>query len=138
MKIYAVIDTNVLVSAMLKWSSVPGNIIEFAFSGIIIPVLNEEIVREYRTVLLREKFHLTEEIVDGVIHTLQEHGEYIDPEHLNMEWLDPKDAIFYEVVMKKRKEWDAYLVTGNIKHFPVEHYVVTPREMLDIIAKGSR
>ena len=25
MKLYAVIDTNVLVSAMLRWSSVPGN-----------------------------------------------------------------------------------------------------------------
>lgn len=42
MKRYAVIDTNVLVSAMLKWTSVPGNILEFAFSGTIIPVLNKE------------------------------------------------------------------------------------------------
>ena len=41
MKYYAVIDTNVLVSAMLKWTSLPGSIMEFAFSGAIIPVLNE-------------------------------------------------------------------------------------------------
>ena len=34
MKLYAVIDTNVLVSAMLKRDSVPGNIIEFVFNGI--------------------------------------------------------------------------------------------------------
>ncbi len=38
-----------------------------------------------------------------------------------------------EVVMEKRKSDDAYLVTGNIKHFPEKHFVVTPREMLDII-----
>ena len=44
MRRYAVIDTNVLVSAMLKWTSVPGNIMEFAFSGVIIPILNERIV----------------------------------------------------------------------------------------------
>lgn len=44
--IYAVIDTNVLVSAMLKWSSVPGNAIEFATSGVIVPVLNDDIVKE--------------------------------------------------------------------------------------------
>ena len=50
MRIYAVLDTNVLVSAMLKYSSVPGNILEFAFQGVITPVLNEEIVREYREV----------------------------------------------------------------------------------------
>ena len=48
MKFYAVIDTNVLVSAMLKWNSVPGNIMELVFSGTIVPLLNEQIVKEYR------------------------------------------------------------------------------------------
>lgn len=33
MPYYAVIDTNVLVSAMLKWNSVPGNVVSFAFDG---------------------------------------------------------------------------------------------------------
>lgn len=37
------------------------------------------------------------------------------------------------IVMKKRKDKDAYLVTGNIKHFPQEPFVVTPREMMEII-----
>ena len=46
---------------------------------------------------------------------------------------DPKDRVFYEVVMEERKTEDAYLVTGNIKHFPAEKFVVTPREMLDIV-----
>ena len=31
------------------------------------------------------------------------------------------------------KAEDAYLVTGNIRHFPLEPYIVTPRQMLDII-----
>ena len=44
MKYYAVIDTNVLVSAMLKWQSVPGKILELAFSGLIIPLFNDEIL----------------------------------------------------------------------------------------------
>ncbi|MBO5597587.1 MAG: putative toxin-antitoxin system toxin component, PIN family [Oribacterium sp.] len=133
MKRYAVIDTNVLVSAMLKWSSVPGNIIEFAFSGVIIPVLNERIVSEYREVLLREKFHLTKEIVDDVIQALEDQGEYIDTDNMDYELLDPKDVVFYAIVMEKRKEEDTYLVTGNIKHFPPVSYVVTPKEMLDVI-----
>ncbi len=76
MHYYAVIDTNVLVSAMLKFQSVP-----------------------------------VEEIIP-----------------------DPKDIVFYEVVMEGRREHDdAYLVTGNIKHFPVKSFVVTPKEMLDIM-----
>ena len=137
MRRYAVIDTNVLVSAMLKWTSVPGNILEFAFSGVIIPVLNPEIVNEYREVLMRPKFHLTAEIVDDVIHALEEQGEYLDPEHLDINFPDPKDAIFYEVVMEKRKTDNAYLVTGNSKHFPVKPYVVTPKEMLDILLQNE-
>jgi hypothetical protein len=46
---------------------------------------------------------------------------------------DLGDVVFYAVLMEKRKEEEAYLVTGNLKHFPVRSYVVTPREMLDII-----
>lgn len=46
MRYYAVIDTNVIVSAMLKWNSVPGNILELAIEGPITPVLNEKILEE--------------------------------------------------------------------------------------------
>ncbi|MCR5829327.1 MAG: hypothetical protein K6F93_03140 [Lachnospiraceae bacterium] len=46
---------------------------------------------------------------------------------------DPKEVLFYEVVMEKGKTDDAYSLTGNVKHFPSEKHVVTPREMLDII-----
>ena len=70
MKYYVVIDTNVLVSAMLKWNSVPGNIMELAFGDTIIPVLNLEIVTEYREALSRPKFKLTDEIVNDVIDAI--------------------------------------------------------------------
>jgi putative PIN family toxin of toxin-antitoxin system len=130
---YAVIDTNVLVSAMLKWNSNPGSILELAFGGTIIPLLNESIVSEYREVLARPKFHLTQEIIDSVVGELERLGLRIDAEKLDTELPDPKDRVFYEVVMEERKSEDAYLVTGNIKHFPAKPFVVTPRQMLDII-----
>lgn len=133
MTYYAVIDTNVLVSAMLKWESVPGNIMELAFGGSIVPILNEDIVAEYREVLSRPKFHLTEEIINDIIEAINENGLYVDAEQLDIELPDPKDRVFYEVVMEERKEEDTYLVTGNIKHFPQKPFVVTPRQMLDII-----
>ena len=37
------------------------------------------------------------------------------------------------VMMEARKENIAYLITGNIKHFPIKPYVVTPREFLTIL-----
>ena len=34
--------------------------------------------------------------------------------------------------MAKRKD-GTYLVTGNLKHFPTQPFIVTAREMLDIL-----
>ena len=133
MKYYAVIDTNVLVSAMLKWNSVPGNVMELVFDGPIIPVYNTEILKEYREVLSRPKFHLTKEIVDDVLDNLEHRGISVEAETLDIVLPDPKDRVFYEVVLEERKTEEAYLVTGNIKHFPVETFIVTPRKMLDIV-----
>ncbi|MBP3294085.1 MAG: putative toxin-antitoxin system toxin component, PIN family [Clostridia bacterium] len=130
---YAVIDTNVLISAMLKWNSVPGNVLEFTFSGTIIPVLNEHIVREYREVLSRPKFKFPKDIIDTIVSEIERLGIYIDAPELEVELPDPKDRVFYEVVMEERNTEDAYLVTGNLKHFPEEPFVVTPRQMIDII-----
>lgn len=137
MKYYAVIDTNVLVSAMLKWNSIPGSVMELAFDGPIVPILNEAIIKEYREVLARPKFHFTEEIVCDVLDSIQNKGIYVDAECLDIELPDPKDRVFYEAVMEERKTKEAYLVTGNIRHFPVKPFVVTPREMTGIILSDS-
>jgi putative PIN family toxin of toxin-antitoxin system len=134
MKYYAVIDTNVLVSAMLKWNSVPGSIVELAISGTIVPVVNDIILSEYRDVLSRPKFHLTKDIIFDILESIKENAIFVDEEqHMDIELPDEKDRVFYEVVMEERKEVSSYLVTGNIKHFPEQYFIVTPREMLDII-----
>ena len=133
MKYFAVIDTNVLVSAMLKWQSVPGNVMEFVLDGFIIPVLNKEIVAEYRAVLARPKFGLDDKIIIDIIDSLENVGFYVDAETIDIELPDSKDRVFYEVVMEERNEEEAYFVTGNIKHFPDKPFIVTPRQMLDII-----
>ena len=69
--------------------------------------------------------------------TFHNRAIYVDTEHLDVELPDPKDLVFYEVVMEERKEEDAYLVTGNIRHFPNKPFIVTPREMLDIILRDQ-
>lgn len=115
---YGVIDTNVLVSAMLKWNSVPGRVLKHVFVGNLIPVFNEKIFDEYREVLLRKKFHFPDEAVYTVLESLQEQGIYIDAEKLDVDLPDAKDVVFYEVVMEKRKKDSVYLIIGNIKHFP--------------------
>lgn len=135
MKYYAVIDTNVLVSAMLRWDSVPGCVLEHAFVGNIIPLLNKQVLKEYMEVLRRPKFHFDEEKINIIIDGMVRRGVLVDAEDTGVVLPDQKDAVFYEIVMEKRKHEEAFLITGNIKHFPVEPYIVTPREMLTILER---
>ena len=136
MKYYVVLDTNVLVSAMLKTGSVPGQVMAEALTGDIIPVLNDDILAEYEDVLSRPKFQFDKKAVTVFLEELKKRAVYSDYGLIEDEIPDPKDVVFYAVLMEKRKDEDAYLVTGNIKHFPMKTYVVTPREMLDIIEEG--
>ena len=133
MKYYVVIDTNVLVSAMLKWNSVPGSVLQLTFDGPIVPVLNKEIANEYKEVLARPKFSFNDEIINAVLDAINSKAIYVDAESIDIELPDPKDRVFYEVVMEERKDEDAYLVTGNIKHFPNKPFIVTPKELINII-----
>lgn len=135
MKLYAVIDTNVLVSALLHWDSIPGEVLEQALVGSLIPLLNERIIAEYQEVLRRKKFSFNKQDILAVIEGIQTRGIFLDAEQIDEKLPDPKDKIFYAVTMRARKKVDAFLVTGNIKHFPNKPYVVTPREMLNILKK---
>ena len=70
MQYYAVLDTNVLVSAMLKFTSVPGQIAYEALVGDIIPMLCDEIIAEYKEVLSRPKFKFDPKKVEIFITNL--------------------------------------------------------------------
>ncbi len=133
MRIFAVIDTNVLVSALLKWDSIPGLVVEKVVTGKVIPVLSEEIINEYTEVLHRKKFNFLDEDIQIVIRGLIQQEIFLKPAKIEEVLPDDKDIVFYAVTMEARKENIAYLVTGNIKHFPVKPYVIIPREFLTIL-----
>ena len=135
MTYYAVIDTNVIVSSMLKGTSIPGIIVSKALDGPIIPLLNDEILEEYREVLSRNKFGLDENAVNDLIDSLKKRAIYLDRTESEEVFDDPDDVVFYEIVMTARTATKAYLIIGNKKHYPVKSFVVTPREMLDIIGE---
>jgi len=135
MKYYVVLDTNVVVSALLNRSSVPGMILQEALCGRVVPLLHEDILIEYDDVLHRPKFKFDRRDIEIALAGLIKRGVFLGAASIEDYVADPDDAIFYEVVMEAREETDAYLVTGNLKHFPVKPYVVTPKEMLDILNK---
>ena len=134
MSYYAVLDTNVLISSLLTRNkdAATARVIYAIISGDIIPLYSKEIVEEYTEVLHRAKFPFSEESVQGVLEVIRQFGISVDPSPTGEILVDPDDLVFYEVVMEKRDE-DAYLVTGNIKHFPRKDFIVTPAEMMAII-----
>jgi len=93
-------------------------------------IYNEDILKEYKEVLSRPKFHLPTSDVNNIINFVIEEG-IIGLRKQSKEFFpDPKDIVFYEVAMSKE---DAYLVTGNKKHFPNKPIVVTPAEMIELL-----
>lgn len=133
MVFYAVIDTNVLVSSLLKRDSIPAKILDLVISGIIVPLFNEEILEEYAEVISRKEFGFSVEDIGKLLNFIAQNGLLLEKTAVQETLPDPDDAVFYEIVMRARKNCDAYLVTGNIRHFPAKDFIITPREMLEII-----
>ena len=135
MDFYAVIDTNVVVSALFKPNSLPGKIVNHALNGKIIPLLHEKILAEYEDVINRPKFKFSQDRIESLLKGIKERGKFIDAKNFEEVLPDPKDKIFYFVTLTAREEAEAYLVTGNLKHFPIKPFIVSPRELLEILGE---
>lgn len=134
MKCCAVVDTNVIVSALLskKEDAATVNVIRAMLSGRFIPLYHKEIMEEYEDVLHRNKFHFDEETLQVVLKAVRQYGIEVFPKPTGEILIDMDDLIFYEVAMEKRDD-GAFLVTGNQKHYPIRDFIVTPAEMMQIL-----
>lgn len=124
--IKAVIDTNVLVSALLSPNGYPATILDHILNGSIIMCYDSRIVSEYQEVLLRSKFGFDRKAVKQVINFIIDSGLSIVPAPIQEMFHDEDDRPFYEVAVSA----EAYLVTGNTKHFPKSSMVFAPQEFL--------
>ena len=130
--IFAVIDTNVLVSARItkNSSSATVKVLDNMFNGIIIPIFNDEIIAEYTDVLHRPKFRMRDEDINLIINYIKKYGINSDRIPFDGNITDEKDRPFYEVSLCVEV---SFLVTGNLMHFPVTPKVVTPSQIIAII-----
>jgi len=133
MRFYVVVDTNVLVSALLSKheDAATVQVLNKLFSDDVGFLYSNDIVKEYTEVLYRPKFCFPKEKVAFLINSIRKNGILLNPKSSGSVLPDMKDLPFYELVMEKRKN-NAYLVTGNLKHFPKEPFIVTPKELLNI------
>ena len=128
---YAVFDTNVLVSALLSsnTSSPTVALLDHILDRTIVPIYNEEILNEYYEVMRRAKFSFATDRIEAVLAAIRS-GIAADRTPAEWNFPDEEDIVFYEVALSVD---EAYLITGNIRHFPPVSKVVTPAEMLRII-----
>ena len=132
---YVVIDTNVLVSALINRNenSPTVQILCFLANGNIVPVYSDEILKEYNEVLRRDKFKLPEIVIINLLKDIMDNGLKItELAEVTETMPDPKDIVFYAVTLSAQEK-DAFLVTGNGKHFPEKPFVVTPSELVEIL-----
>lgn len=127
--IYAVIDTNVLVSALLTHNvnSPTERIFQLVFNGEITALFNEEILAEYEEVLTRKKFKFPQEDVQELLDFIKKNGIHENRTPFNETMPDEDDRVFLEISLSRE---DSFLVTGNLKHYPKLPEVLTPAEFI--------
>ena len=127
--IYAVVDTNVLVAAAKshKPESSASRIINLVLTGVITPLICDEIIEEYEGILNLPVLSIPQDVSSIILDKFIERGVNPGRTPSQEEHPDPTDQVFYEISLSVE---DAYLVTNNKKHFPQKPLVVTPSEML--------
>jgi putative PIN family toxin of toxin-antitoxin system len=77
--IRAVIDTNVLVSGLLRPTGNEALIVLALHQGLVCPCFSEEIIQEYAAVLARAKFDFPPDEIGKLLAMLREKGEAFFP-----------------------------------------------------------
>lgn len=131
-----VLDTNVLVSALLNPYGVPSVVWNLGLKRQITFLYEQKILIEYEQVLGRPKFKFTKEQIKDTVDFIKNNGEHriTSPTHHTLP--DESDRIFLEMAL----EVDCQaLITGNKKHFPKTKglNIFTPKEFIDFFLTNT-
>lgn len=127
-----VLDTKVLVSALINPKGMPAKILNMILNGKLISLYDNRIMGEYRVVLSRKKFNFPIEIIEPLLDFIKYEGEFIASDPLKTKVTNEDDKMFLEVAISGNAE---YLITGNTKHFPTEKYMVNPKLFIEKMAE---
>ncbi|HME44723.1 MAG TPA: putative toxin-antitoxin system toxin component, PIN family, partial [Syntrophorhabdales bacterium] len=139
--IKVVLDTNVLISALLKEGSAPAMIVSLLRKKQFLLCLSQEILEEYKAVLQRKRFSglrkRKEKEIAGLFAQIESEALWVTPKAPSEAAVaDPDDAKFVQSALDARAD---FLVTGNTKHFLLKKFqntrVVTPREFVEHIVR---
>lgn len=109
-----VLDTNIVVSALISPFGAPARIVELVLAGEIQPAFDDRVMAEYREVLSRARFGFDSAGVEDLLDFIQAEGVAVITTPWPHALPDPDDRAFVEVAAAA----EAILITGNLRHFP--------------------
>lgn len=129
-----VLDTNVIVSALLKPQGVEAAVLLLVLHGMVAVALSEPVLAEYEEVLSRPKFKRPADVLIGLLTDLRSVGHLVRPQHTLAVSVHESDNRFLECAEAAHAD---FLITGNKRHFPPEWKttkVVNAREFIESFA----
>jgi putative PIN family toxin of toxin-antitoxin system len=129
-----VVDTNVLVSAVLKPDGLQRTVTLLAVTKPARLYITPAILEEYADVLARRELRIGKGVRLQLLQMIRNRCFAVVPRRRIEITSDPDDNIFIECADVARAD---YLITGNQKHFPRFWKctkVITPREFIEIAA----
>jgi uncharacterized protein len=132
-----VLDTNVLVSALLTGGGASDMVVQLVLQGTATLLVDSRILAEYDEVTSRKRFGFMEPERRVMLETLERIAESVVSRPLRLTLPDPDDRAFVEVAIAGRAD---YLVTGNLKHFVPKRgtlgvAVCSPRAFVDAMRR---
>ena len=128
-----VVDTNVVVSALLSPSGAPAQLVSAILADRVKHAFDVRMKAEFEEVLRRPKFsaRIPEHAATTVLGALDRLGILVAPLPYAGHLVDEDDRPFLEVALA----CGGLLVTGNAKHFPTTTVVriVSPAEALHLL-----
>jgi putative PIN family toxin of toxin-antitoxin system len=135
--IRVVLDTNIIVSALLQPLGPPAQVFLLALGGSVQLCISGNVFAEYEEVIHRPRLRRAESVTAAALHAIRETGLWVRPTATVQACADPDDDIFLECAQAAEAN---YLVTGNIKDFPpawLDTRVVTARRFLEILSSET-
>jgi putative PIN family toxin of toxin-antitoxin system len=131
--IRVVIDTNILVSALLQPESLPAAVLMLVLAGEVRLCVSDAVFAEYDEVIRRPHLRRPPDVIEGTLQSIRRLGRWVRPSVTVEACTDPDDNIFLECAHAAAAD---YLVTGNKRHFPErwkKTRIIGARELVELI-----
>jgi len=122
-----VLDTNVLVSALWNKHGGPAEVVRKVLDGNLTICYDSRIIVEYTDVLYRPEFPFEAADINVLLDWIKEKGLSVVTSKSEIDFIDEDDRMFFDVAVY----CNATLITGNIRHYPDEAFIITVAGFLE-------